>query len=230
MDWSYDQILVWFSQYAYDPTTLYLTVVGLLLLSSFGLPIPEEVSLLGAGLVIYMGLHPELFPPPSVDAVRVKAIPTAAVCFFAVFLSDFLVFLMGKYFGTQVLESRWFGRFMKPKKWEKIEKWTEQYGMWACALFRFTPGIRFPGHLMCGSLDIKVWKFVVADGAAALLTVPTQIILVAWYGDAIFTYLKQFKVVLGIIIGVAVLMFLGKKLIAWRKSKNIPDSSQHGES
>ena len=218
MEWSQTEILVWFAQYAYEPTIVYLTVVTLLILSSFGLPIPEEISLLGAGIVIYMGRHPELFPPPTEDAIRVKAIPTAIVCFFAVLLSDLVVFLLGKFFGTQLLESKGFRRFLKPARQEKIEKWTEKYGMWACALFRFTPGIRFPGHLMCGSLDIKVWKFVVADGLAALLTVPTQIILIAWYGDAILAHLKQFKLVIGIVIGLLLLAFIGRKGFLWFQS------------
>jgi membrane protein DedA with SNARE-associated domain len=219
MEWSQAEILKWFAQYAYEPTIVYFTIVTLLLLSSFGLPIPEEVSLLGAGLVVYMGRHPELFPPPTVDAVRIKAIPTATICFLAVFLSDLTVFLLGKYFGKQVPESRFFRRFLNSKKQKKIVKWTNKYGMWACSLFRFTPGIRFPGHLMCGSFGIKTWKFAVADGSAALLSVPTQVILIAAYGDIILAYLQQFKLALILILGLLVLIFIGWKLLTWRKRK-----------
>ena len=107
-----------------------------------------------------MGMNPE-FPPPTVDATPIAAFPTAMVCLFAVFLSDFLVYSLGKKFGTQALDYPRFQKIFTPKTQKKVRQKASKYGMWACAIFRFLPGLRFPGHFMCGALGIKTWKFIV---------------------------------------------------------------------
>ena len=65
MGFSEDQLLLWFSQYAHSPMLVYSIVVGLMIASSFGLPVPEEITLVSVGLVAYMGSRPDLFPPPT---------------------------------------------------------------------------------------------------------------------------------------------------------------------
>ncbi len=98
----------------------------------------------------------------------------------------------------------------------RIESWTHKYGAYACGIFRFTPGIRFPGHLACGMLKFPMWKFAVIDGVAALISVPTQILLLAHYGETILKFLKQFKLVVLAILLVVLLVFLYKKFMAKR--------------
>lgn len=95
---------------------------------------------------------------------------------------------------------------------KRVEEWTHKYGAYACGIFRFTPGLRFPGHLACGMLRYPVWKFLVIDGIAALISVPTQIYLLAHYGEPILKYLRQFKLVLFGIIGLLVVYFVAKKI------------------
>jgi membrane protein DedA with SNARE-associated domain len=184
----------WFVGLAFEPMKVYFTVVLMMLLSSFGLPIPEEITLLSAGLIAYMGSHPHLYPPPYEGAVGVNTTVLAVVCFLAVFLSDVLVFSLGKYFGLRLRRSRRFGRFVKPTSFEKVERWVSRYGVWMAGGFRFTPGVRFPGHMVCGMFGIPLWKFVLVDGMAALVSVPTQIILIAKYGEVILEKMREFKI------------------------------------
>lgn len=61
------------------------------------------------------------------------------------------------------------------------------------AIFRFTPGVRFPGHLSCGMMGISAWTFLAADGLAALISVPTQVYLFAHYGEVILSTIKTIK-------------------------------------
>ena len=74
-------------------------------------------------------------------------------------------------------------------------------------VFRFTPVLRFPGHMACGMLGVSHLKFWLSDGVAALLTVPTQVLLVAYYGEEILTYFKQFKIVIVAILVLAAISF-----------------------
>lgn len=212
-DFDQTSILSWLSSYAYEPTMVYLAIVLLLTASSFGLPVPEEVTLISVGLIAYLSANPEKFPPPYPGAEPVQLSGLMLVTFFAVFLSDFLVFLIGRFWGNTIRSKERFKKFVTSGAIVKAEEWTKKYGAIMCGVFRFTPGLRFPGHMMCGALKVPPWKFCLVDGLAALLSVPTQVWLVATYGDFILSYIKQFKMLL------LVLILMGLALFFMRKSK-----------
>ena len=162
MGFSEDQILLWFQQYAYQPYLVYFAVVALMVASSFGLPVPEEVTLVGLGLVCYIGSRPDLYPPPSPGAPVVEVEVAALVALLAVFLSDYLVFSLGKFFGVRLMKTRFFAK--NQDSFDKVSSWVKRYGMWAAGIFRFTPGLRFPGHFSCGMLGLKQSQFFLVDG------------------------------------------------------------------
>ena len=210
------EILQMFSEYAYSPAWLYGLIISFMVASSFGLPIPEEVTLVSAGLVCYMGSRPDIYPPPYEGAIAVNVYWTALVCFLAVLCSDFLVYSLGRNLGTRILEKKFFKKY--EQSMDKVTGWTKKYGAWAAGVFRFTPGLRFPGHFACGSLGLSPAKFLAVDGTAALLSVPTQVFLVAFFGQAILENIKQFKIVLFVILGVLAIIWLGKR---WYKKRAI---------
>ena len=220
---SEEAILQFITQFAYQPWLVYGCVICFMLASSFGFPIPEEVVLLGSGLVGYIGSRPDLYPPPVAGSPTVNVELLAAICFFAVFLSDFLVYSLGKYFGARLLRTRRMARYHN--RMEKITRCTRRYGAWAAGIFRFTPGLRFPGHFACGTLGLSGIKFVAVDGTAALLSVPTQVLLIAYFGEEILIYFKQFKIVLFSALGVLLLFWLYRKIMARRPAGTTPGDS-----
>ncbi len=207
-----EPIFQWMSQYAYQPSYVYAGVIIMMLLSAFGLPLPEEVTLISVGVLAFMGGHPDLFPPPYVGAPVINAYEASIVAFFAVYISDFLIYAIGRSYGRKVLYSPRLSRFFKPALMEKVERWTHKYGALACGIFRFTPGVRFPGHLACGMLKFPIWKFALIDGVAAAISVPTQILLIAHYGEPILIQMKKFKIFLIYALVAAILVFIAYKL------------------
>lgn len=208
----HEPIFIWMSQFAYEPTMVYLACLGMMLLSAVGFPLPEEVTLLSVGFMAFIGMHPDRFPPPYPDASVVNVHIAAAVAFGSVIFADTLIFLIGKKYGRRLLEKPSIQRFVSPTMLEKVENWTTKHGVYACFAFRFTPGLRFPGHLACGFLKFPLWKFVAVDAFAAAISVPTQIYLIAIYGDPILEKLKEFKIVLFSIFGLVLIYFILKKL------------------
>src|SRR5690606_30064114 len=95
-------LIAFFSQYAYEPMYVYGFIVAFMFASSFGLPVPEELTLISAGLVAHMAHSPEIYPPPYEGAVGVNVFTLSIVCFMAVFLSDLTVYFIGKFFGTHI--------------------------------------------------------------------------------------------------------------------------------
>jgi membrane protein DedA with SNARE-associated domain len=203
IDLSPEGLLLFFSDYAYRPWFVYTFVILFMIASSFGMPIPEELVLISSGLVAYMAKNPGQYPPPYPGAEAVDVNTLMIVCFLAVFLSDFLVYLIGKFLGARMMRNAWVQKQMGGTTYQTIQTWFDKYGSWCCGIFRFTPGLRFPGHLSCGILGIPVWKFVAIDATAALLSVPTQVWLVANYGEEILEHFHEYKLALLVVCMIA---------------------------
>ncbi|MEY4630200.1 MAG: dedA protein [Pseudomonadota bacterium] len=212
--WNMDhEIFQLLSQYAYQPLMVYSLVFALLFASSFGLPIPEEVTILSVGFLAYAGNHPDRFPPPTgMDGEPINVHTAAWLCFLAVFISDLMVFILGKKFGGKLLRRAWFKKIMPGRVLPRARMFARKYGSLAAGIFRFTPALRFPGHFSCGMFGVPVWKFFAVDGLAALLSVPTQVYLIYFYGDSILAVIEKFKVSLLVLGTIGLVGWL-----TWRK-------------
>lgn len=211
------QILDFFAQYVYQPYIVYAAIFGFMCICAIGVPIPEEVIIVSAGLVGHMALNPQLYPPPYPGAVSTDPYTLAVVTFFSVIITDYFIFSMGKYFGTQMIASQRLKKYFPEEKMVKVRIWAQKYGYFAPGIFRFIPGVRFPGHLMCGALGVKTWIFLLVDGTAALFSVPTQVLLVSFYGREILMKISPFKFYLLIALAVALLAYFGRKYFAERQ-------------
>jgi membrane protein DedA with SNARE-associated domain len=181
------------NSFAHQPIAVYLAIFLFMYASSFGVPIPEEVVLLSVGFLAYMAAHPELFPPEIPGAAGVNIHVAAWVCFVAVLSSDLLVYLLGRRFGPRILAWRPVRSVLNDERRAKVERWTLKLGPFASGVFRFTPGIRFPGHLSCGILGVPLHMFLLVDGFAALVSVPTQVYLVGFYGKEILAIIRTYQ-------------------------------------
>lgn len=217
-----DQIADWFLTVAYQPGLVYGLVVGLMFASSFGLPLPEEVTIISASLTAFMATHPSVYPPPSPDAIGVNPYTLAGICLTAVFMSDYLIYWIGAYFGDKLMRHPRWKRKFESKSFKKVKKWIHEYGTLAPFIFRFTPGLRFPGHMMCGAIGLPRWKFVAVVGVAALITVPTQVLLISYYGEVILHILSQIKTGM---IGISVAILFGYIIYRWKFKKKDDDAA-----
>src|SRR5690606_11517690 len=136
---------------------------------------PEEVTLVSVGLLAYLAKNPDKFPPPEPGATPASVYGLVVVAFLAVFLSDALVYLIGKRGGTRLKKNPRWKKFFRSRAFRKAEVWAKHYGAIMSGVFRFTPGLRFPGYMICGMMGLPFWKFMLVDGTAALLSVPTQV-------------------------------------------------------
>jgi membrane protein DedA with SNARE-associated domain len=211
-------LIEFFASYAYQPNLVYGFIVLFMTASSFGLPIPEEMTLVSAGLVAFMAAHPGQYPPPFPGAEGVNLITLSIVCFIAVLGSDLLIYFLGKTFGRRIVHSKFFIKKIGTGRLDKINALFQKYSFWACGIFRFTPGVRFPGHLSCGILGVPLWKFILVDGVAALFSVPTQVYLVATYGEVILEKIKEFKLILLGLIVLLIVVWLVRKFIFKKKN------------
>lgn len=206
------------TQVAYQAHWVYIFIITMMALSSIGLPIPEEVTLITVGFLAHIASNPGIYPPPPAELFNapVKPLTTAIVAFVAVICSDTFIFMLGRFAGPKVFAWGPVQKVVSPERKQKIESWTKKYGALACGIFRFTPGVRFPGHLACGMVGIPPWKFLLIDGFAVLLSVPTQIFIFSHYGKDILQTFQRYKfIVIAILIVAAIIYGINK----WRQGK-----------
>ncbi|NOY27984.1 MAG: DedA family protein, partial [Oligoflexia bacterium] len=165
-----------------------LAVFIALLLTPFGLPVPEDVSLFVAGVLTGLG-----------QAVLPQAL---AVGYVGVVVSDLISFSFGRRVG---LEPRGFlGRLVGPSQLARIERFYLRYGSWAIVIARQIPGMRLPAFFFAGATGIPLTRFLLVDGSAAFVTVGVYVSLGYGFSDkvsSVVPWLDRFRFVL-VLVGV----------------------------
>ncbi|MBV1775831.1 DedA family protein [Burkholderiaceae bacterium DAT-1] len=151
-------LLACFTEYGY------LAVFSVLMLCGFGIPIPEDVSLVAGGIIAGLGYaNPHLM---------------VLVGLAGVLGGDALIFFIGRHYGNRVLAYGPVSRFMTPDRVDAVERKFTHYGKRMMFMARFLPGMRTAIFLcagMCGKVSAK--RFFFSDGLAALLSVPFWVYL-----------------------------------------------------
>lgn len=187
------------------PGSVYLTLAGILLLCGLGVPIPEDISLISAGYLAYLGI---------ID-VHVGF----AVCFSAVLAGDTLAFFLGRWFGQRILAGRFARRFFKPRKQLRVRAYFRKYGSKVTFVGRFLPGLRFSIFFSAGTLHMRTAVFFIYDTLAAAISVPVLVYLAWYFGehlDHVVQYARRTE------HGIAILIVIAAGIVAiraWRKRR-----------
>lgn len=191
----------------------YLAPFTVLFLCGVGLPIPEEVTLIGAGLLLHAG--------------EVGFLPITAVCSAAILLGDSVPYWIGRRWGLQALQVRWVGKLLHPERFARLQKRFEEHGQWATFGFRFVMGLRIPGYFMAGMLGMGYARFLVLDALGVLITVPVSIWLGSLFGDQVdrlHATMGRFHLVLAFVVVLAVALML-----VWRwRARSRPEGAGSG--
>lgn len=152
----------------YGPTP-YLIIFGILLACGFGLPIPEDVTLFAAGVAAYYGVV-------SLPGIIV-------VAYLGVMLGDSAMYFLGAKYGRK-LTRRWlFARLLPEDRLNEVGMRLRKRGNSLIFLARFMPGLRAPIFFSAGTLHLPYRIFCFYDGVAALISVPTIIGAIYYFGD-----------------------------------------------
>lgn len=148
-----DQLLL-----AQDGIWIYLTLFTLLLAGAVGFPIPEDLPLLLAGILLHEG--------------RARLDLVFTVSYVAILLGDLLIFSVGRRFGPSVSKKSWFPFRISESQMRRIKHKLEKRSLLMIFIARHLFYLRTLTFLSCGALKMNVWKFLIADAASALISVP----------------------------------------------------------
>ena len=149
--------------------TPYFLILGILFLCGLGLPIPEDITLFAGGLSAYYGLT-ELWL-------------VIAISYFGVIVGDSVIFLLGAVYGRKLTKKWLFHKLLPDERLNAVSSKFRKEGNKLIFVARFMPGLRAPIYFSAGTLHLPYRVFIFYDGVAALLSVPTIIGAVYYFGD-----------------------------------------------
>jgi membrane protein DedA with SNARE-associated domain len=159
-------------------------------LSGFGLPIPEEVPVVMAGILSANGtLDPRL---------------AFAACIVGAIAGDCLMYGVGYKFGRSVImEHPRITGFLTPERERQIEATIMRHGVKALFLARFMVGVRSPVYLTAGILRVPFRRFLLADTFCAIAVVSVFFGLSYKFGDRITNLIRDSQIALTALVAVA---------------------------
>lgn len=137
---------------------------------------PEDVGLLLAGLACYLG------------KARIELMIPLAMA--SILCGDTFIYLLGRKWGTHLLEHRFARRLATEAQIEGIRRQFLRHELKTIFIARFLPGLRALVFLTAGAVRIRYWRFLAANGAAAMLSVPALVLLGDLFGYS-FDRLKE---------------------------------------
>jgi len=164
------------------PFGAYLWLFSILLLCGFGLPIPEDISLIAAGYISWRAKHGY---PPLVNVHK-----AFAVCLTAVLAGDTIAFFFGRRYGRRVLASNLARRYFTPKRQLRTRAYFRKFGSKVVLVGRFTPGLRFTIFFTAGTLHVRPPVFFIYDFVAAAFSVPVLVYIAYLFGGQIDNVIK----------------------------------------
>jgi membrane protein DedA with SNARE-associated domain len=165
----------------------YIGVFAALVVSAFGVPIPEEFPIITSGVLV----GKEWDNPNS----WMKWWIMLPVCIAGVVVCDIILYLIGRKWGRKLLKRKWIQKHVLPlDKKAKIERNFHDYGIIILLVARVLPGIRSPIFIMAGVMKVPFRKFLIADGLYAIPGVNLLFWLSYWFTDQ---FLRAFEKVEG---------------------------------
>ena len=147
----------------------YPLLFAALLASGFGVPIPEDVPLMAAGVWAAGGGLPVL--------------PASLACGIFVLIRDGFMFWLGYRYGVELLDKPWARRIVRRSLVEKFRERVQRNEKAVVFSGRFMPGLRGPVFFAAGTARISPISFVVVDTFAALISVPVWVWLGFLFAD-----------------------------------------------
>jgi membrane protein DedA with SNARE-associated domain len=157
-------------------------VFFVLLLCGFGLPMPEDIVLVTAGVLAWLA-HP-LHDVTLAGMARHDGLLTMiALGMGGILAGDSVIYVLGRRLGTHIADHRFLRRVVTPEKLERVETLLRRRGKIVVVVARFLPGLRAPTYFTVGHSRLPYWQFALFDGLAALVSAPLWVCLGFWFGD-----------------------------------------------
>ena len=182
---------------------------GIFLACALGIPVPEEITLLSAGIMVAAKKFP-------LYLVAIPGFAGMVVC-------DTTLFILGRRLGRRIFRFPLLRSALTEQRVQWAESHIHRDGSLTCFIGRFIPGLRVVVITTSGALGIKPRVFLTVDILAVLIIVSLWIAVGYWMGSSFVDaaqYARDIKVYL-IIIASLLLVLNGSWRFIKRKRINL---------
>lgn len=187
------EMVAFFAVYGYIAVFLVLIACG------FGLPVPEDITLVAGGVIC--GLTADL---------NVHWMVAIALC--GVIIGDGTMFTLGRLLGPRVKQLPLLRRVFTEKVYRQMQEKVHRYKHWILFVARFLPGLRAPIFITAGiSRRVSLWRFLLMDGSAATISVPIWVYAGYYFAhdlDSLLSWLRHSETLVFAVLGVFVATWL----------------------
>jgi membrane protein DedA with SNARE-associated domain len=186
--------------------TAYLAVFGILLICGLGVPIPEDITLIAGGLLVYYG--------------ESHLASMILVSLAGVLLGDAFIFWLGHKYGRRIAGRGFFKKLLPSERLDSVSKTFRERGTKLLFAARFMPGLRAPIFFSAGTLHVPFRTFLFYDGGAALLSVPAIVGSVYYFGEHLDRVIHIIQRTEYLILAL-ILAAIGVVFFRWKKKRSI---------
>ncbi len=182
---------------AYAPYLAYTGIFTILVLCGLGLPVPEESILIGSGYLASSGFLNDYI--------------SMAICFSGVLIGDYIIFSIGKRWGSGVISSRYLQRAFTPRRLVRVRKYFRKHGDRTIFTARFISGFRIAAFITAGMMKIKDRTFLTIDLLAALISVPLFFMsgyLLHNHLESLLRTVKNINLLLAVLVLIVIMVYL----------------------
>lgn len=188
----------------HSANVIYIALFAILFLGGFGLPLPEEATLITAGYLVFKGYTDFLY--------------TIIFCLAGVISGDLAIYVMGKIWGPSFIKSRLFCRWFSHDHMSQVAHYFEKYGNKTVFLVRFFSGFRVAVFLVAGTLRMRIYRFMLMDFLGAACSVTLTVWLAYKFGARIEDLALIFKELNRLIIA-AIIVAVAFSIFAYRRRR-----------
>ena len=146
----------------------YPLLFGLLFSCGLGMPLPEDIPLILAGYFIATG--------------KMHLLIAAISAWLGIIGGDCMLYWFGHKYGLGITRVPFIGKHVTKRRIEYAERLFQKYGTWVVAVGRLFAGIRGAMVIAAGTIRFNLFRFLIADGLAAVVSGGLFMSLGYWAG------------------------------------------------
>ncbi len=139
----------------------YVGLFILLILGAIGLPFPEDTTLILCGFLI------------STEVL--KPLPALFVVYSGLLTTDFLLYSIGKKYGHNIVQHKYFQKIISPARLVKLENRFHKGEILFILLGRHLVGLRAQIFIVSGVMRMDPLKFLLTDAFSSLFTITLMV-------------------------------------------------------
>lgn len=200
----------------FEHLTGYPGIFFLCLFAGIGVPLPEDIAVALAGVLVATG--------------EVNWLPALALAWLGILGRDSIVWCLGRFFGDWALRREWVLRLLGRARVDRARDLVVRRDSLAVLTGRALIGMRVPVFFVAGTMGISFRKFVLWDALGLLVTTPILLGLGAYLGEPIVDILTAMLAKVGwmpvaLVCVVGVLLLMKRAQVKRAKESDIEPSS-----